>query len=264
VTQWAEEEGTMTNLEGRVIFRQRAKQPPPEIWTDLQILKGLADRLGRGQYFSADNKVVFAEFCRATAGGVADYAGISYKRIAAEDGVFWPCPSIDHAGTPRLFLDRFATNDGRAKFHPVEHLPSAEMPNQNFPYFLTTGRLLAQYQSGTQTRRIAALNALEPEPFVEMHPETARGLQIGDGDLVVLTTLRGRLVVRARFSRDIRFDTLFVPFHWGAAGSANSLTNAAIDPVSKIPEFKVCAVQLEKASQLTSVQSESSETSFIN
>jgi assimilatory nitrate reductase catalytic subunit len=264
VTQWAEEEGTMTNLEGRVIFRRRAKQPPSEVWTDLQILKGLADRLGRGQYFDADNKVVFAEFCRATAGGVADYAGISYKRIVAEDGVFWPCPSADHPGSSRLFYDRFSTDDGRAKFHPVEHLPSAETTDQNFPYILTTGRVLAQYQSGTQTRRVPDLNAIEPDPFVEIHPETARGFQIGDGDLVLLTTLRGRIIVKARMSRDIRFDTLFVPFHWGAAGSANSLTNAAIDPVSKIPEFKVCAVRLEKAPEPALARGEPSEKRYLN
>ena len=139
------------------------------------------------------------------------------------------------------------------------------MPSQDFPYYLTTGRVLAQYQSGTQTRRIPDLNAAEPEPFVEIHPEMARGLQINDGDLVVLTTLRGRIVVKARMSRDIRFDTLFVPFHWGVAGRANSLTNAALDPISKIPEFKVCAVRLEKASGLTVAQGELSEkTSFLN
>jgi assimilatory nitrate reductase catalytic subunit len=264
VTQWAEEEGTMTNLEGRVLFRRRAKNPSSEVWTDLQILKGLADRLGRGQYFSADNKEVFDEFCRATAGGIADYAGVSYEKIIAREGVFWPCPSTDSAGTPRLFLDRFATDDGRAKFHPVEHLPSAEVPSEEFPYFLTTGRVLAQYQSGNQTRRIPDLNAAEPEPFVEIHPETARGLHIGDGDLVVLTTPRGRIVVKARMSRDIRYDTLFVPFHWGAAGCANSLTNAAIDPVSKIPEFKVCAVRLEKASELTSARGDLTEVSYLN
>ncbi len=144
VTQWAEEEGTMTNLEGRVILRQRAKEPPKGVWSDLQILKALADRLGRGQYFTDNNREVFEEFRRASAGGAADYAGITYERIAAEDGVFWPCPSTDHAGTPRLFLDRFGTDDGRAKFHSVDHRPSAEMPDAEFPYFLTTGRVLAQ------------------------------------------------------------------------------------------------------------------------
>jgi assimilatory nitrate reductase catalytic subunit len=247
VTQWAEEEGTMTNLEGRVILRQRAKDPPKEVWSDLQILKAIADRLGRGQYFSDSNKEVFEEFRRASGGGTADYAGITYERIVAEDGIFWPCPSAGHPGTPRLFLDRFGTDDGRAKFHAVDHRPSAEVPDGQFPYFLTTGRVLAQYQSGTQTRRIADLNAADPDPFVEIHPDTARGLLIAEGDLVVLESRRGRIVIKARLTRDIRLDTLFVPFHWGAAGSANALTLAALDPVSKIPEFKVCAVRLERA-----------------
>jgi assimilatory nitrate reductase catalytic subunit len=264
VTQWAEEEGTMTNLEGRVILRQRAKEPPKEVWSDLQILKAVADRLGRGQYFSDDNREVFEEFRRASAGGAADYAGITYERIVAQDGVFWPCPSIDHAGTPRLFLDRFGTDDGRAKFHSVDHRPSAEMPDEEFPYFLTTGRVLAQYQSGTQTRRIADLNAADPDPFVEIHPDTARGLLIAEGDLVVLESRRGRIAVKARLTRDIRLDTLFVPFHWGAAGSANALTIGALDPVSKIPEFKVCAVRLERASTPASTRGEPAIATYLN
>jgi assimilatory nitrate reductase catalytic subunit len=247
ITQWAEDEGTMTNLEGRVLWRRRAKEPPPDVWTDAQILKALADRLGRGRYFSADVHETSTEFRRATAGGAADYAGITTERIVQEGGVFWPCPSADHPGTPRMFLDRFATEDGRARFHTVEHRPPAEVPDEDFPYVLTTGRVLAQYQSGTQTRRVAELNTAEPAPFVEIHPETARGLRIADGDLVILTTRRGRAIVKARLTRDIRFDTLFVPFHWGGAGSANALTNGALDPVSRIPEFKVCAVKIEKA-----------------
>jgi len=264
VTQWAEDEGTMTNLEGRVLWRRRAKEPPHGVWTDAQILKALADRLGRGRYFSADVRETSAEFRRATAGGAADYAGISYERIAREDGVFWPCPSADHAGTPRMFLDRFATEDGRARFHEVEHRPAAELPDEAFPYVLTTGRVLAQYQSGTQTRRVAELNAAEPEPFVEIHPETARGLRIADGDIVVLTTRRGRAIVKARLARDIRFDTLFVPFHWGAAGSANALTHAALDPMSRIPEFKVCAVKIEKALTLARSELEPAATAHLH
>jgi assimilatory nitrate reductase catalytic subunit len=252
VTQWAEDEGTMTNLEGRVLWRRRAKEPPPGVWTDAQILKGLADRLGRGRFFSADVREIYAEFRRATAGGAADYSGIEYERIARENGMFWPCPSADHPGTPRMFLDRFETEDGRARFHPIEHRPAAELPDETFPYILTTGRVLAQYQSGTQTRRVAELNAVEPEPFVEIHPETARGLRIAEGDLVILTTRRGRAIVKARLTRDIRFDTLFVPFHWGGAGCANALTNGALDPVSRIPEFKVCAVKIEKATSVAS------------
>jgi assimilatory nitrate reductase catalytic subunit len=246
-TQWAEEEGTMTNLEGRVQLRRRAAPPPPGVRTDLRFMKELAERLGRGQYFSDDPRAVFDELRRASAGGVADYSGISYERIAAEQGVFWPCPGEGHGGTPRLFLDRFATPDGKARFHPVEHRPAAEEPDQYYPLWLTTGRVLSQYQSGAQTRRVAALNEAEPEPYVEIHPEMARNFGIRAGDMVRLVTRRGSAVVKARLARTIRMDTLFVPFHWGGKGCANLLTNAALDPVSKIPEFKACAVRIEKA-----------------
>ena len=119
--QWAEEEGTMTNLEGRVIRRRRALPPPEGVLDDLTVLKELADRLGRGQYFSADPREVYAELRRASAGGIADYSGISWERIEAEQGVFWPCPSEDHPGTPRLFADAFPTPDGRAQLIRVEH-----------------------------------------------------------------------------------------------------------------------------------------------
>ncbi len=252
VAQWAEDEGTLTNLEGRVLLRRRIKAPPPGVWTDAQILKALADRLGRGRFFSADVHEIAAELRRASAGGAADYAGITFERIANEDGVFWPCPAADHPGTPRMFLDRFATADGRARFHAVDYRSSAELPDAEFPYVLTTGRVLAQYQSGTQTRRVADLVAAEPEAFVEIHPATARGLHIADGDMVVLTTRRGTAVVKARLSHDIRFDTVFVPFHWAQMGSANALTNSARDPASKIPEFKVCAVNIAPARTRTS------------
>ncbi|MFZ1429516.1 MAG: molybdopterin oxidoreductase family protein [Geminicoccaceae bacterium] len=246
VTQWAEEEGTMTNLEGRVLRRHRLSPPPPGVRSDAQVLKALADRLGAGAHFSAEPEVIFDELCRASAGGVADYAGITYARIDAEDGVFWPCPSIDHPGTPRLFVDRFPTPDGRARFHRVEHRPPAEEPDEQFPLFLTTGRLLLHYQSGAQTRRVPELAAAEPAPFVEIHPQMARNYGIADGDLVRLRTRRGSAVLGARFSDMARLDTVFVPFHWGGAACANLLTNDALDPTSKIPEFKVCAVQIER------------------
>jgi assimilatory nitrate reductase catalytic subunit len=258
ITQWAEDEGTMTNLEGRVLWRRRAKEPPPGVWTDAQVLKALAVRLGRGRFFSADVREIAAEFRQASSGGAADYTGITYERIAEEDGVFWPCPSADHPGTPRMFLDRFATDDGRARFYPIAYRAAAELTDEDFPYVLTTGRVLAQYQSGTQSRRVAQLNAADPEPFVEIHPETARGLRIAEGDAVILTTRRGRAVVKARLSRDIRLDTLFLPFHWGGQGSANALTIGALDPVSRIPEFKVCAVQIVRAPAPMPVHSEPS------
>jgi assimilatory nitrate reductase catalytic subunit len=243
--QWAEEDGTMTNLEGRVLLRRKAAVAPDGVRTDLEILKGLADRLDAGSHFSASNRETFAELRRASAGGVADYAGISYERIEAEDGVFWPCPDGDHAGTPRLFEDRFATDDGRARFFPVEHRGPAETPNRDFPYFLTTGRLMGHYQSGTQTRRVPELAEAQPEPFVEMHPDAARDIGVHEGSLVRLTTRRGEMSLKVRISPDIRMDTLFVPFHWGGAGAANLLTNTALDPIARIPEFKVCAVRAE-------------------
>ena len=246
-TQWAEEDGTMTNLEGRVIRRNRAMAPPHGVRTDADVLHGIAARLGSGATFDVEPEAGFAELRRASAGGAADYAGISYERIAAEDGVFWPCPDASHPGTPRLFLDRFGTEDGRAHFHAVEHRPSAEEPDHVYPFWLTTGRVLSHYQSGAQTRRVPELAAAEPEPFVEIHPQTARGFGLADGDLACLTTRRGTIEVKARLTSTIRLDTLFVPFHWGDQGSANLLTHAALDPESRMPEFKVCAVQIAPA-----------------
>ncbi len=246
ITQWAEEDGTMTNLEGRVLRRRRAKSPPPGVRTDSEILRDLAARLGSTARFDAEPRDAFDELRRASAGGAADYAGISYERIDAEQGVFWPCPSDDHAGTKRLFLTRFATPSGRAEFHPVQYHGTAEPPDAAYPYVLTTGRVLAQYQTGAQTRRVAELNAAEPEAFAELHPDTARGLDIRHGDLVRLLTRRGHAVLRARLSRDIRLDVVFVPFHWGGDAVVNRLTHAALDPVSRIPEFKGCAVRVER------------------
>jgi assimilatory nitrate reductase catalytic subunit len=244
--QWAEEEGTMTNLEGRVILRQRATDPPSGVRTDLEILAALAARLGYERFFPSQPQEVFDELRRASAGGPADYLGITYDRIVRENGVFWPCPSEDHAGTPRLFADRFATEDGRARFHPVEYQPVAEEPDYEFPLYLTTGRLPSQYQSGTQTRRIPALLSAAPRPFVQIHPSMARTYGIQEGDPVRLTTRRGTALLAAQLTSTIRMDTLFVPFHFNGTGRANLLTNAALDPVSRMPEFKVCAVRLEK------------------
>jgi assimilatory nitrate reductase catalytic subunit len=244
--QWAEEEGTLTNLEGRVILRKRAAEVPEGVRTDLEILAGLADRLGYGAFFPSQPREVFAEFRKATAGGVADYSGITYERIAQEGGVFWPCPDVNHPGTPRLFLDRFATPDGKARFHSVEHRGAAEEPDTEYPLYLTTGRVMQHYQSGTQTRRVKQLMNAVPRSYVEIHPSMALSYGIAEGDLVRLVTRRGSAAVHARLTPDIRMDTLFVPFHFAAEGRANLLTNPALDPVSRMPEFKVCAVRIEK------------------
>ncbi|MEV4394239.1 molybdopterin-dependent oxidoreductase [Nonomuraea sp. NPDC049607] len=243
VTQWAEEDGTMTNLEGRVLLRRRAVAPPEGVRSDLDVVAGLAARLGHR--FDAEPAAVFDELRRATAGGVADYSGITYERIAAETGVFWPCPSAGHPGTPRPFLDRFAHPDGRARFVPVEHRPAAEEPDQDYPVYLSTGRILSHYQSGAQTRRIASLVRAAPEPFVELHPDLAEQLGVAAGDLVRVSSRRGHTRAVARISDAIRRDTVFMPFHWEGA---NRLTNPALDPVSGMPEFKVCAVRVERDS----------------
>ena len=245
VAQWAEETGTMTNLEGRVLLRRRALPPPPGVRTDLEVLAALAGLLAAPGEWSCDPELVFDELRRASAGGPADYGGISYQRIAAEDGVFWPCPAASHPGTPRMFLDGFATPDGRARFFPVEHRPVAEDLDEQYPVYLTTGRLLQHYQSGAQTRRVAALRAAQPEPFVEMHPDLAAACSLDEGDRVRVVSRRGAAEGLVRITETIRADTVFMPFHWGGAASVNRVTNPALDPVSKMPEFKVCAVRLE-------------------
>ncbi|MEE6305824.1 molybdopterin oxidoreductase family protein [Plantactinospora veratri] len=252
--QWAEEDGTMTNLEGRVLRRRALRPPPPGVRTDLALLADLADRLdhvdgatGRGRSrFPASPELVFAELRRASAGGAADYAGITWERIDAEEGVFWPCPAEDGPGTPRMFADGFPTPDGRARFLPVEHRAVAEDVCPDYPVYLTTGRVLTQYQSGAQTRRVEALRRAAPNAFVELHPDLAARLGIDDGDEVRVTSRRGEMRAPARITPTIRPDTVFAPFHWAGAGRVNSVTSDALDPVSRMPEFKVCAVRVEK------------------
>ncbi|SEG81517.1 assimilatory nitrate reductase (NADH) alpha subunit apoprotein [Thermomonospora echinospora] len=244
--QWAEESGTLTNLEGRVLRRRRAVPAPAGVRSDLEILAALAGRLGAPGTWSTEPAEVFDELRAASAGGPADYSGITYQRIEKEGGVFWPCPAEDHPGTPRPFLDRFHTPDGRARFIPVEHgRGAAEGIDEDYPVYLTTGRVLAHYQSGAQTRRIGPLVEASPEPFAEMHPDLADRLGVTDGMDVRVTSRRGTVVVRARLVESIRHDTVFIPFHWAGEGRANLLTNPALDPTSRMPEFKVCAVRVE-------------------
>jgi assimilatory nitrate reductase catalytic subunit len=242
--QWAEEEGTMTNLEGRVILRQRTMPPPAGVRTDLDLLAALAAALGQQRYFASSTaREVFAELGRASAGGSADYSGITYERIEAEDGVFWPCPAAGHPGTPRLFTDGFPTASGRARFHGVSHQTPADERDHDHPLYLTTGRVLAHYQSGTQTRHIPELEHAAPEPLAEMHPATARLHGLLDRGRVTLTTRRGAASFTLNVTPSIREDTVFVPFHWGGEQSINRLTSPALDPTSRMPEFKVCAVR---------------------
>ncbi|GAB3934511.1 molybdopterin oxidoreductase family protein [Kribbella albertanoniae] len=246
VTQWAEEDGTMTSLEGRVLRRQAAVAPPGEVRSDLHVFSGLASRLGCTAAFSTDPEEVFEELRLASAGGKADYSGITWSRLDNEE-LFWPVPAVDHPGTPRLFADRFGTPDGRAHVVPVDHRPVADDLSGAAPMYLVTGRLLQHYQSGAQTRRVPELAEAEPEVFAEIHPRVAAQLGISDGRPVELRTARGAMVLAARVTTDVRPDTVFVPFHYGGAGAVNELTNDVLDPVSRMPEFKACAVSLRAA-----------------
>jgi assimilatory nitrate reductase catalytic subunit len=237
--QWAEEDGTVTNLEGRVLRRRRALEPPGGVRTDLEILGAIAGRLGGAALFpSSDPRTIFDELRRASAGGLADYSAITWERIDAEGGVIW--------GDPRLFTHRFATPDGRAVFHATPWEPPAESPDADYPLHLLTGRVLAHYQSGTQTRRVRVLVERSDGPTVAVHPRTAARHGLVEGDDVTISSRRGAARVSVRVSTTVREDTVFVPFHWGGQGSINRVTHAALDPTSKMPELKVCAVKLEK------------------
>lgn len=245
VAQWAEETGTLTNLEGRLVMRRAATKPPEGVRNDLEVISAIAQLLGFDSGFGPDPEEVFSELARASRGGVADYSGIDYDKV--DKGVCWPCPASSHPGTPRLFEETFPTPSGRARFFAVDHMPGFEELDCEFPFVLTTGRVAAHYQSGAQTRRIKALVGACPEPYAELHPLAARHIGVTTGDLVRLTTRRAELVVVARLTDAIRPDTIFLPFHWGGSGRANSLTDTSLDPLSKMASFKRCAVRLESA-----------------
>ncbi|MFG1641803.1 molybdopterin oxidoreductase family protein [Amycolatopsis sp. NPDC049252] len=245
VTQWAEEDGTLTNLEGRILLRRKAFDPPIGVRSDLDVLNGLADRLGQPEgRFPVDTETAFEELRIASKGGIADYSGVSYARLRAGAALYWPVPADDHPGTPRMFLDTFAHPDGRARFVPVEHTGPAELPDDEFPLQATTGRVLQHYQSGAQTRLIDELNDVVPEAFVEVHPDTAKRAGLEEGDQARIRSRRGEMTALVRFAQSLRPDLVFVPFHFPGAQRANLFTNPALDPVSRMPEFKVCAVSL--------------------
>jgi assimilatory nitrate reductase catalytic subunit len=248
VAQWGEEAGTLTNLEGRVILRRPVRPPPDGVKTDLEVLAELAQRLGAGAHFPHRvAEPVFAELAAATSGGRADYSGITYEKIRRQRGVFWPCPSAEHEGTPRLFAERFAHADGRARFHAVRDRPSAEVPDAEFPLYFTTGRYREHYNSGAQTRRVPELVDAQPEPRVQIHPRLAAQLGAEDGGRLTVESRRGSVAFAVALSADIRADTLFAPFHWGGRQAANILTVPALDPTSRMPAFKVCAVRARVA-----------------
>ncbi len=246
-TTWSEDEGTTTSGEGRVIKINKAIDPPGDARRDWEILQEIAQRMGRGKYFQFTTpREIFDELRLASKGGKADYYGITYEKIVKQDGVFWPCPTEESTGTPRLFEEKFAHDDGKAKFHAIEYKGAAEKPDDEYPLIFTSGRIVHQYLSGNQTRRIGFLVQQCPEPFVEIHPETAMKYKINDGERVKVISRRGEGIFPALVVKTIRPDTIFIPYHWGEHLAANQITNAALDPTSKIPEFKACAARIEK------------------
>lgn len=241
VLQWAEEEGTLTNLEGRVLRRRRAIRPPAGARSELWIMSQLAEALDAPSTFSDDPETVFEELRLASAGGAADYSGIDYAMLDRGEAAYWPYPA-GSTGTPRLFLDRFAHADGKAVLTPVaprrRRTPAANPDPEATTMTLITGRLLEHYQSGAQTRRVAELLASQPDAKVQIHPAAAAGMGITDGALVSVANERGEVVCRAELSTAIRPETVFLPFHFPELESANRLTEAATDPISGMPEFK--------------------------
>ncbi len=262
-----EDEGVVAQVEGRVIKINKAVDCPGEARQDWRIIQDIATALSRPHGFTfAEPREIFEELRVASKGGVADYSGITYEKIEQQMGVFWPCYSedprtgqpIDHPGTPRLFepgsynpvakgAGPFYFPDGKARFNVADYRVPVDDADDEYPVYLTTGRVISQFLSGTQTRRIGPLVAQYPEPRVEMHPRMAARLGIRDGDWATVETRRGELTLRAQVVTTIRPDCVFVPFHWSGPKSVNQVTVAAQDPISKIPQYKVCGCRVRKA-----------------
>jgi len=243
-TTFAEEEGTITSLEGRVIRVDAAVAPQPGRG-DIDVFRNLANRLGAGRQFAfVSGREVFEELRTVTAGAPADYSGMSWESIRDRGGIFWPCPREGHPGTPHLFLDRFAHPDGRARFHAVHYTPPPVVVDDDYPLVLTTGRVLPHYLSGNQTRRIDAQLSKAPECYVEVHPVTASRLGLEAGRNAVVTSRQGSVEVPWREQQDIRRDTLFMPYHWPIA---NQLTATDLDPIARIPGLKYTPVSVVPA-----------------
>jgi assimilatory nitrate reductase catalytic subunit len=250
VTQWAEEDGTMTSLEGRVIRRRTAVDAPPGVRSELWILSELARRLNAPSTFGTDPAEVFGELCRASAGGPADYSGLSYALLDTEEPAYWPYPA-GSAGTPRLFLDGFNHGDGRARIHAVRARSQDAPAQQGGVLTLITGRLLEHYQSGAQTRRVPELQLAQPEARLQLHPATADQLGVAHGGWVDVTNSRGIVRCRAEVTLDIRHDTVFLPFHYPGDQRANRLTADTTDPISGMPEFKKTTVRVRAVPEET-------------
>ncbi|PPA71000.1 assimilatory nitrate reductase catalytic subunit NasC [Jeotgalibacillus proteolyticus] len=245
-SSYLENEGTMTNVEGRVTLREASRPLPGEARHDWKILCNIAKELGQWEKFPFKSaEEIFEELRLASKGGKADYYGITYQRLREEQGILWPCPELSHEGTKRLFTDRFAHEDGKAKLAVVGKTKrDKEMLSPEFPLYLTTGRVMAHYLTGVQTRKSSSLAARNIEAYMEIHPDTAKKFHIKDQELTSIQSRNGRITVRSSYSEKIRKDTVFVPFHWGGDQSVNRLVSDRLDPFSRMPGFKVTAVRI--------------------
>ena len=235
---FAEKDGTFANTERRVQRVRKAVDPPGQAWDDWKIISEIATRIGYPMAYE-NGRQIMEEISAVT----PSYAGISYARIEYE-GIHWPCPTAEHPGTPILHRDQFSR--GKGLFHAIDYIEPAEMIDDEYPLYLTTGRLLYQYHTGTMSMRTGGLNEIAPEAFVEISPQDARKFGVEEGSRVNIDSRRGTIQARIKISRKAVAGTVFIPFHYAAA-AANRLTHAALDPISGIPEYKVCAVKLSKA-----------------
>ncbi len=234
---FAEKDGTFTNTERRVQMIRKAIEPIGQAKPDWQIIAELATKMGYHMSYESP-KEIMEEIARLT----PIYGGISYHRLE-NGGLQWPCPDHAHPGTKFLHEDKFTR--GLGKFAEVEYVPPAELPNKDYPFMLTTGRILYHFHTGTMTRRSRGLSEICPEGFVEINPADAEKLQVQHGTMVKVVSRRGQVMTRVKVTDMVPPGILFMPFHFKEA-AANVLTNPALDPVAKIPELKVCAVRVER------------------
>ena len=237
-TSFAEKEGTFTNTERRVQRVRKIVDAPGEAKADWEIISELSTKMGYPMKYSSA-KEIFDEVIKVT----PSYAGMTYERLEKE-GLQWPCPTADHPGTKFLHKDRFSR--GLGLFHAIEYIPPAELPDEEYPLFLSTGRVLYHYHTGTMTTRAQGPSERYPESLVEINPLDAEKLGISEGQMVKVTSRRGTVQAKAQITQKSMPGTIFMNFHFAGA-PVNALTNPALDPTGKIPEYKVCAVKLEAA-----------------
>lgn len=236
---FAEKDGTFTNTERRIQLVRKAIEPVGNSRPDWWIICELAKRMGaKGFDFNHPSEIM-----KEIASLTPIYGGISYERLE-NGGLQWPCPTVEHPGTPILHTERFLTPDGKGRFMPLEYKPPAETPDEEYPLILTTERSLYHYH-GTLTRKVEGLNTLRAKELVEVNPNDANALGIADGEVVRVISRRGEVTARVKVTNDSPPGVVTMSFHF-AESPTNTLTNPALDPVAKIPEFKVCAVRIEK------------------